>query len=88
MPHSAATSKINTGDVQTGQNLHQRFRHRDLEVKQALVLLQHPRSITPWCAEPPRPHDGLVAAQAPGLLVATSEPLAGAPAIGGYRVIP
>lgn len=44
-------------DVQTGQNLHQHFRHRDLEVKQALVLPQHRSSIAPQHAEPPRPLD-------------------------------
>lgn len=56
-------------------------------MKQALVLPQCLRSIAPWRAEPHGPHDGLVAAWALGLLVAMSEPPAGAPALGGYRVI-
>ena len=87
-PQSAATSKINTGDVQTGQNLRQHFRHGDTEVQQVLVLPQHPRSIAPRRAGPPRPHDGPMAARALGLLVATPEPPGRCSCPRGYRVVP
>lgn len=53
-----------------------------------LVLPQHFRSIAPPCAKPPHPHDGLVAAQAQGLLVAKSEPSDSAPVSGAIWLFP
>lgn len=87
MPQSAATSKINTRDVQTGQKLHQSSRRRDPEVEQVLVLLQCLRSIAPKHAGPP-PMRAWWLPQPWGCWWPHLSPFpASAPALRGYRAI-